>query len=176
MLKLGRMVSLAFVFSTACALAVNGQEESKKAEIKKEAKQQNRGAKVGRSEHWQVGDPSGTIEKVDAEKKTITIREEDGPLHAVTIDEDVAVKNFNGNPVSGFDEKQLCVGAFVGWKPNGSGKITQLFVGAQPGFGGRVPGAAGRLKKIEPKEGKTKEKDKNKEEKKGETTPQKAAR
>jgi hypothetical protein len=164
-------MTLAFAFSAVCALALNAQEEGKKQETKREAKQTG-GVKAGKTARWQVGDPTGTIEKVDAEKKTITIRDEDGPVHTLTIDQHVTVTNFQGEPVAGFDEKQLSAGAFAAWKTDNKGNIVHLFVGTQPGFGGRAPGTAGKLKKIESREGKSKDKDKTKEEKKGDNAPQ----
>src|SRR5262249_46273979 len=158
MLKPGRIVALAFVFIAACALTLSAQEKTKKQETGKELKQKIIGGEAARTEHWQPGDPAGTIEKGDAEKKTITIKEgEDGPLHTVTIDQHVTVRSLNGDLVSGFDEKQLYVGAFVGWKPDRKGNIVQLFVGTQPRFGARVPATAGTLKKLGSTEGKSKD-------------------
>jgi hypothetical protein len=168
MLKPGRIVALVFVFSAACALPLNAQQETKKQETKKESKLKISEARAARTERWAVSDSIGTIEKVDAEKKTITIKEEDGQKHMVTIGEDVTVKDFQGNRISDFDEKHLFAGAIVGWKPDRKGKITQLYVGIEPGLGGKLPGLPrkGQLKKLEANKEKSKDNDKNKEVKK----------
>src|SRR5262245_47822926 len=102
MLKPGTLVAMAFVFGAACGPTLHAQEETKKQETKKEVKQKSSGAKADRTERWKPGDNIGSIEKVDADKKTIAIKQEDGQQHTVTIDEHLPVTDFMNKPVSGF--------------------------------------------------------------------------
>jgi hypothetical protein len=166
MLKPGRIAAMAFVFSAACAVTLNAQDATKKQETKKETKQKIDGAKAARTQRWQPGDPIGSIAKVDAEKKTITIRQEDGMENTVTIDEDVTVTDFMRKPVSGFDEKYLRPGVTVGWKADRKGKIVHLYVDLEPGSRLRAGPKSEELKKLESKREKSTDKDKNKEDKK----------
>jgi hypothetical protein len=155
------MAALAFAFCAVWGLTANAQEEARKTE----AKQRNGEAKLPRHELWQVGDDIGLIDKVDAEKKTITIKEEGGEEHTLAIDE-VTVRDFRGTRINGFDEKQLRVGAMVGWKPDNKGKIAHIFVGMESGTAGRakLPLKKDDAKKVDSKAEKTS--DKVREEKK----------
>ncbi len=86
MLKQGRIVALVLVTIAACALTLNARDDTKKQDAKKESNQKTTATKSTRAEHWQVGDGIGTIEKVDAEKKTITLKDDVGKVQTGTID------------------------------------------------------------------------------------------
>jgi hypothetical protein len=146
------MAVLTFVWCAGFGLTADAQEGPRKTETK----QKNDVEKLQRHELWHVGDDIGLIDKVDPEKKTIIIKEEDGTEHYIAVD-DVTVRDFRGNRINGFDEKQLRVGAMVGWKPDNAGKIAHIFVGMEPGTAGvrRLAPKKGDVKKDETKAEKT---------------------
>jgi hypothetical protein len=153
MLKLGRIVLYAFVFSAACALTLNAQET--KDTSKKAPPGRSKGARTHPAE---PGESSGVIVSVDTEKNTLTVKDDDGKEHTLTVTEQTKIKGPRGREVANLKDKHIHKDLPVSWMAEKDGKLKGLFLGVdRPRI--RVP-VDGKDKEEAKEKPKSKDKDK----------------
>ena len=121
MLKLTRWALSALVAVAVCAWAAQAQET--KQESKKGA------GRVRRAAEPSANSQDGTIVKVDKEKKTVTVKDEDNKDHEFTVDEHVKIQGPQGGKVSGLDDDRFAKGFRVHWTTDKDGKLKTLTLG-----------------------------------------------
>jgi hypothetical protein len=119
MLKLTRLALSALVAVAVCAWTAQAQE------TKQESKKGGTG-RVKRAAEPPANSHDGTIVKVDKEKKTVTVKDEDNKDHDFTIDEHVKVQGPQGGKVSGLDDERFVKGFRVHWTTDKDGKLKTL--------------------------------------------------
>jgi hypothetical protein len=143
MLKLGRFAIFAFVVIAVCGGTLKAQTKRFRAAE-------------------DIDEPKvGKIVKVDADKKTITVKSDIGKEHVLNVESNTKLFGTGSKKISGLDDKALHAGAEVSWRTDKDGKLKDMHLLEGRGVGKRM---LDREMEAEAKtKASTKEKDKSKD-------------
>jgi hypothetical protein len=138
MMKLGRLFVVAFAVCAVWALAARAQEETKKqeptkqergAEAVKKAREYRKKKIENRTERHEGGGDEALIEKVDAEKGTITLKDDLGKEHVYSVDEHTKYRTAaRGAKLHSLADLHLHTGSLVSYSVTKDGKLKEIFV------------------------------------------------